>query len=123
MYPKKILVVDDEEVIRQLCQRLLGKLGFDLILAGTVEAALSTIDQSTLDLLVTDLKLPDGSGTEIIFHFKNKFQTSGVVVMTGSATPEDRLASCAGLVSSSLMKPFDKGSFISAVTNALECRW
>lgn len=89
---KKILVVDDERVIRVLCQRVIFQMGHEAVLAESVKDALFKISAGGhFDMLVVDMKLPDGEGVEVIAVFRKKFISNKIVVITGSSYPEDHL--------------------------------
>ena len=62
----RILVVDDEPNICRLLQRYLGRIGYDVVTAGSVPEALDTLDGSHFDLVLTDLRLPGPSGLELL---------------------------------------------------------
>ena len=67
MSPHKILVVDDEEQMCKLCGRILRGMGYEALFARTLaEAREKLASLERLDLLVSDLKLPDGHGLDVI---------------------------------------------------------
>jgi two-component system, NtrC family, response regulator len=126
MSQKKILIVEDEEVIRRLCGRLLSKpLGGadasppELILVASLKEAFKAIEDNQLDLLITDLRLPDGNGIDIVKSFKKKFPGKKAIVITGSLTPHDQLRQVEGKVEC-IFKPFEPAVLEAAVHNALE---
>ena len=90
---KKILLVEDEQIIQVLCRRLLGQMGFDLRVAGSVAEAGEAIKDYPPDLLITDLRLPDGDGVEVIMLLKERAADAKVIIVTGSSsTSKIRLA-------------------------------
>jgi DNA-binding NtrC family response regulator len=104
----KLLVVEDEAVIRDLVGRVLGDMNCDLVTVENADTALDLIGNSSFDALLTDLRLPGGSGVEIIRRFKTKFPEAPVVIMTGSLTPEERIAELGDQqVIACIHKPFD----------------
>ena len=117
---KRILVVDDEEVIQRLLGRVFARSPYDLVMAGSVEEGLTKLKESDFHLLVTDLRLPDGSGTSIIRHFKERFPSSQVIIITGSLTPEERMEEVADVsISGCLSKPFELEALRTAVMQTL----
>src|SRR3989344_3224117 len=119
--PKRILVVDDESVIRALVQRAIDPTKCDLILAGSVQEGMEQIDRMGFDLLLADLRRPDGNGVDIIRHFKTKYPGAPVLVITGSLTPEERLLQVEGSgVTDCIQKPFDLQVLQKAIYQALE---
>lgn len=118
---KKILIVEDEIVIRRLCERILTKLGHQLIFAESVQTALAAAQNMRPDLLISDLKLPDGHGSAVIQRLKENYPEMRVIIMTGSPTPDEKLALLASLGDfPCLRKPFDNFDLEKAVRNALE---
>jgi len=120
MDKKKILVVEDEEIIRKLCKRLLSKLGHEVSAVGTLKEAEKKVEEIEWDLLISDLKLPDGSGVDMIRFFKKRFPQKKALIITGSLTP-DRCSEPVGDIGviDCIAKPFDIDQFISAVKKAL----
>ena len=121
MTSKSVLLVEDEEIIRTLCRRLLSGLGFTLTLAGSVAEAVQFIDGNSLDLLITDVRLPDGYGLEVIRSLRRKNETIPVLVITGSPGSQAKEEELAQLqIVRRLAKPFDVGVFQKAVRDALQ---
>jgi len=121
MSQKTILLVEDEEVIRRLCGRILSKLDHQLILAENVQQAFETIQNTPVDLLITDLKLPDGHGTDVIRRFREKSPIGNVIIITGSPTPEEGCHDIKGLgVRELIFKPFEPSVLEAAVRKALK---
>jgi len=117
----RILVVDDELVIRELMERVLRALGCDLTVASTLESGLCALRRFTPDLLITDLHLPDGSGVDIARAFKAIAPRAPVVVITGFLAPDDYLAQATDLnIFSCLHKPFELEMLQQVVARALE---
>lgn len=121
--PPRILLVDDESVIRELLGRVLGGLGCDLVPAAGLEEALARLDGTAFDLLITDLRLPDGNGADVIRHFKARWPAASVLVITGSLTPEERLAQIQDFpLTDCIHKPFEPPVLQQAVRRALAAR-
>lgn len=119
MNNRTILISEDEDVIRRLCVRLLNGPGRRLVVAENVQTAFAAIDANDLDLLITDLRLPDGNGVEIVQRFKGKFPNQNAIIITGSPTPEERLDKIKGLFLECIFKPFDPAVLGAAVRRAL----
>ncbi len=116
----RILIVDDETVICSLIQRMLSGT-YELTLAGSLEESMEKIQTHDFDLLLTDLRLPDGDGMEIVKHFKAKRPQAPVLVMTGSLTPEERLAQIPlNGIRQCIQKPFEVAVLQQAIRDALE---
>jgi CheY-like chemotaxis protein len=79
----QILVVDDEPNIRQCLGLLLMASGYDVAEAENGVSALSHLDRTVPDLIVTDLNMPQMSGIELISHVRSRFPSVSIVAMSG----------------------------------------
>src|SRR5262245_1092799 len=86
-----ILVVEDEAVIRKVLDRFLTKLGYRLCLAASLREASENLNAFQADLLITDLRLPDGDGVEMVRRFEQAFPNAKSIIITGAPPPEERL--------------------------------
>ena len=84
----RLLVVDDEQSIRRLCMTIGNTLGYVCAEAESAEAALARLDSDTPDLLLTDLKLPNMSGVELLKQTKLVLPHTEVAIMTGHGSIE-----------------------------------
>ena len=105
---KRILIVDDEPAIRQLCQRVLTEEGFEVDMASDGRATQSMISEREYDLYLFDIKMPVMSGIELYDSLQKTDPriTSRIVFITGSnigQNTESFLQSCGRPV---LTKPF-----------------
>ena len=118
---KKILVVEDEFIIQTLFRRLLKAPAYEFTMASTVREGLEALDKGFLpDLLISDLRLPDGYGTDVILRFHKLRPEAPVIIMTGSPTPESRLADLDGIrVEATVNKPFEIENFLQVVGRCL----
>lgn len=114
--PKKILVADDDPAMLKVYERLLARTSHSVAKASTFAEAAALIAEREFDLLITDLMLPDGLGTDLIKVFEDKKEGARSLLVTGSA----REVSPGELPENYFEKPFDVASFMSAVAAALE---
>ena len=84
----RFLVVDDEQSIRRLCMTIGTSLGFSCSEAESAEAALALIESEAPEIIVTDLKLPNVSGSELLREAKKLLPSSEVAIMTGHGSIE-----------------------------------
>ncbi len=84
----QVLIVDDEQSLREVLETLLEKEGHDVVTAADVTSAIGCVGNHRLDLVFTDLKLPDGSGMEVLKHVRERQPDAQVIVMTAYATTE-----------------------------------
>src|ERR1700747_3855275 len=85
---RRLLVVDDEQSIRRLCMTIWNTLWYLCAEAESAEAALARLDSDTPDLLLTDLKLPNMSGVELLKQTKQLLPHTAVAIMTGHGSIE-----------------------------------
>jgi len=114
-----ILVVDDEEVIREVCQQILAAEGYSVTIAGSGREALQLVSENEYDAVVTDIMMPDMSGLELLEVIKSTSLDVKTVVITGlgtfdMATQSDRLGAREFVV-----KPFTPDELSQAVSKAL----
>ncbi|MES2073078.1 MAG: sigma-54 dependent transcriptional regulator [Pseudomonadota bacterium] len=83
----RILVVDDEAHLRELLEITLIKMGLDVDSAESLAAARACLAKSSYALVLTDMRLPDGSGMELVFEVGANYKTTPIAVITafGSA--------------------------------------
>lgn len=84
----RFLIVDDEQSIRRLCVTVGQALGLTCSEAETAEAALEVVETAPPDLVVTDLKLPNLSGTDLLRRIKELLPRTEVAIMTGHGSIE-----------------------------------
>jgi len=84
----RLLVVDDEQSIRRLCIRIGDSLGFACTEAESAEAAVAQLEAAAPDLVLTDLKLPNQSGVELLRQLKSLLPRTEVLIMTGHGSIE-----------------------------------
>ena len=84
----RFLIVDDEQSIRRLCMTVGQGLGFFCAEAETAETALESLETNPPDIVVTDLKLPSVSGTELLRKIKEQSPRTEVAIMTGHGSIE-----------------------------------
>jgi DNA-binding NtrC family response regulator len=101
-----ILVVDDEEDLRQIIVELLTLEGFDVDSAATAEAASEKLARTAYDVLVTDLMLPGRSGVDLMEETLVRSPETIVIMMTGYATIETAVDAMKRGAYDYLSKPF-----------------
>lgn len=78
----KILIIDDEEKIRSLLARIISLEGFEVIQAPDLKSGLKKIEINDVEVLLCDVKLPDGNGVEFSKLVKEKFPTIEIILLT-----------------------------------------
>src|ERR1700690_3353544 len=84
----RLLVVDDEQSIRKLCMTNGGTLGFACNEAESAETAATRVETEPPDLVLTDLKLPNQSGVDLLKQIKTNLPRTEVAIMTGHGSIE-----------------------------------
>ncbi len=122
MIDESILVVDDEEVIRDVCAQILAAEGYKVTTASTGKQALHLVNTNRFDAVITDIMMPDMSGLELLEVIKKSGMDVSTIVITGlgtfdMATQSDRLGAREFVV-----KPFTPAELREAVAKALDKR-
>jgi DNA-binding NtrC family response regulator len=107
----KILIVEDETVIRTALRRLLERNGYEVNESGSVQEAESAHDLDQFDLVISDLRLPGAPGTDLI----RKAGDVPVLIMTSYASLRSAVDSMRMGAVDYIAKPFDHGDMIAAV--------
>ena len=115
----RILIVDDENEIRQLLLELLGEQ-FDCEGASTAEEALDRLRKSQFELVISDITMPGMSGLDMIPHVKSVSPDTVVVMISGMQTVESAIGALRLGAFDYLMKPFDLRQVEAVVKRALE---
>jgi PAS domain S-box-containing protein len=118
----KVLVVDDEKILRDLLHRAITSEGCEVLMATTCAEALEAIKAQPLDLLLIDKNLPDGSGLDVIATLRGHDHLTPVIVMTGYSDTASAIQAVALDVFSYQCKPLDLEALKVEVTSALEKR-
>ena len=115
MKPLRVLVIDDESVICDACQLVLGEKGHDVDRCRTGKAGLLAIESGGYDLILLDMKLPDIDGTEILKPVREKTPAPCVIVMTGYSTMSNALQAMKLGAADYLAKPFTDDELLTAI--------
>ena len=118
MVKNKILVLDDEEIVRISCKRVLEGEGFDVSVASSVQEAITHLEREDYTVVVTDILMPDTDGFEFLGIIKSRWPALRVVVMTGYGTHETTQKSLELGAKEFLKKPFLPEELVSAAQSA-----
>jgi DNA-binding NtrC family response regulator len=100
------LIVDDEQSIRRLCMTVGQGIGFLCAEAETAEAALESLEMTPADIIVTDLKLPNLSGADLLRKIKEQLPHAEVAIMTGHGSIESAVEAMRQGAYDYIEKPF-----------------
>lgn len=116
----RILIVDDNEVFRLPLQRALEAAGFEVIAVPSAEDALDVLDGSTVDVLLTDQRLPGMDGVQLITRVKATHPAMGIIAMTAYGTIESAVEARRRGADDYLVKPFEVPDLLRALHRALD---
>jgi putative nucleotidyltransferase with HDIG domain len=119
MAGEKILVVDDEDTIRDLCSHILSSEGYQVTAVPNGTAALEEVGRNDMDLLITDIKMPGMDGLELFERVKQLNQDIVTVFITGHGTLDMAIESLMRGVDGFVLKPFTQEELLGAVDRAV----
>ncbi len=115
----RILVVDDEESIRDLCARVLSRAGYTVITAPSGEDAVALLTREAFALVISDIRMPGISGLEVLERAKATYPEIRVVLITGFGTPQMLTRAQQSGADRILTKPFSPMELLAAVREIL----
>ncbi len=117
-----VLVADDEKNIREGLSEALGLEGYRTLGASDGDEALRMVDQGDVDLVITDLRMPKVSGTEVLKTVVGRYPGLPVIVLTGHGTIEDAVSAMRSGAFDFVTKPVNLDHLSLLVKRALESR-
>jgi len=115
----RILVVDDEEIVRISCQRILTPMGYAVETTPDGVKALELMGRNKYDLVLTDLKMPHMDGMEVMAEIRKREPEAKVIIITGYSTIEVAVKAIKMGAFNYIEKPFSPDVLITAVKEAL----
>lgn len=116
---RRLLVVDDEPVVRISCQRTLEDEGHAVKLLDRAEDAMAVLEAERFDAVLLDLKMPGMSGLELLGLIREQWPHLPVVIMTGYATRETKREAERQGATTWLPKPFGPPELLDALSRVL----
>ena len=117
----RILIIDDEQPVRLLLEKLLTVAGHKVDVAADGQEALRRQRMNPAELVITDLFMPNRDGFETILHFRKMFPQVRLIAMSGKPTAAMMLSIAHTLGAVAVLeKPFAAQRLLAAVTEALE---
>jgi DNA-binding response OmpR family regulator len=114
-----VLIVEDEVDLARTCERLLRRHGYDVVTATTRASALTALATGASRLVVCDVRLPDGSGLDVVRAATQQTPRVRAIVMTGWASETERRAARDAGADEYMTKPFSASSFAALVGRTL----
>jgi DNA-binding NtrC family response regulator len=118
----QVLVVDDEAYVRKSLGEMLASRGFDVDLADGIESALRQCARCSFDVILTDLKMPDGGGIELVRSVRELYPEVPVVVLTGFGTVSSAVECLQAGAADYILKPAAPSALELALDRAMESR-
>jgi len=115
----QILVVDDEPDLRTLYELALVREGYVVVGVGTLAEARQLLERQRFDVVVTDMRLPDGLGTSLLLQIREQRRTERCVVITAFGSAENAVESLKTGAFDYLTKPVDIRQFRAVVASAV----
>jgi DNA-binding NtrC family response regulator len=119
---ERILLIDDDPGVSEVIGMLLEREGYAVARAATVKQGIALVEAGELDLVVTDLKLPDGTGLDVIAAIRRSRPRLPIIMITSYSSIESAIAALRGGAVDYVIKPFDNDDFLRAVSRALKER-
>jgi DNA-binding NtrC family response regulator len=113
-----VLVVDDNELVRNMSDMVLRQYGHETITADSAAAALAVLGTRDVDVVVTDLTMPgELDGSDLVEQLRRRYPSVGVVVVTGYAVHPSTFDDTVVVLS----KPFGVDQLVQAVSKVRPC--
>lgn len=116
----KILIIDDEEKLRNLLSRIIEMEGFEVFQAKDCTSGLKILDKNDIDVVISDVKLPDGSGVDLIKSIKEKNPIPEIILLTAYGNIPDSVTAIKNGAFDYLTKGDDNNKIIPLIYKALE---
>ena len=117
--PATILIIEDHTSIRLLLARMLEEAGYQVYEAANGRQGLKQFHAQPVDLVITDLEMPEMNGLEVILELTRAFLDVKVIAMSGCSAHELSMAKLLG-ARQTLTKPFDFPALLQAVQYELQ---
>ncbi len=116
----KILIIDDEEKLRQLLKRIISLEGFDVSESGSLKEAVKLLDKESSDVVLCDVKLPDGNGVDFVKESKIRYPATEFILLTAYGNIADGVQAMRNGAFDYITKGDDNDKIIPLLHRALE---
>ena len=118
--PANILIIDDEDQLRSLLKRVITLEGFNVVEAANLNAGKKILERDHVDVILCDVKLPDGSGVDFVKEIKPKFSAIEIILLTAYANVHDGVQAMKNGAFDYIMKGDDNDKVIPLLYKAIE---
>ena len=120
MHKSRVLIVDDEADIRELLSLTLQRMGLDIDCAANEFEAMQLMQKHSYDLCLTDMRLPDGDGLQLLDHVSKHYANTPVAVITAHGSAENAVAALKAGAFDYVSKPIQLNNLRTLVSQALK---
>ncbi len=117
---KKTLIIDDEEKLRNLLARIIRSEGFEVFEAPDLKSGYKKLEQNDIDVVLCDVKLPDGNGVDFLQKIKSAFPLTEVILLTAFGNIPDGVQAMKNGAFDYIVKGDDNDKIIPLLYKALE---
>ena len=117
---KNILIIDDEEKLRLLLARIVKSEGFEVFQAQDLKSGFKKLEQNDIDVVLCDVKLPDGNGVDFLQKIKTSFPLTEVILLTAFGKISDGVQAMKNGAFDYIVKGDDNDKIIPLLYKALE---
>lgn len=117
---KKVLIIDDEKQILSLLSRIIGLEGYDIFQAASCKAGLKQLEQSDPEVILCDVRLPDGNGVELVAEIKRRRPQSEIILLTAHGNIPDGVQAIKNGAFDYITKGDDNHKIIPLINRAME---
>jgi DNA-binding NtrC family response regulator len=119
---ERVLLIDDDPGLSEVIGMLLEREGYAVARAATVKQGIALVEAGGLDLVVTDLKLPDGTGLDAVKAIRARHPALPIIMITSYSSLESAIAALRLGAVDYIIKPFNNDEFLNAIARALHER-
>lgn len=115
-----VLIIDDEEKLRNLLSRIIKLEGFAVLEAGSLKAGNKILEKENIDVLLCDVKLPDGSGVDLVNTIKPRYPSLEIILLTAYGNITDGVQAMKNGAFDYITKGDDNEKIIPLLNRAIE---
>ncbi len=118
--PGRVLVIEDDRILAETIQLLLANRGHQAMLAESAAHGVRTALSGDFDLVLADLRLPDGNGIEVIRSLKSADKDAAMILMTSYSSVDNAVQALREGAVDYIIKPFNNDDFLHVIERALD---
>ena len=115
-----VLIIDDEEKLRNLLSRIIRLEGYAVLEADNLKNAIKSLEKENIDVVLCDVKLPDGNGVEFAKETKSKYPAIEIILLTAYGNIADGVQAMKNGAFDYITKGDDNDKIIPLLNRALE---